>query len=239
VKIKLNAEDKKRVTQAIEKAENKTSAQIAWKVRDRSSSYSDAAWIWAFIMLLLGLIAQMLLTTINGWSTSVAFPLVDVIICLGLGALIAKIPAGRRLVISNKRMERRVLERGRSSFFTGGVHLTTQHNGVLIYISLYEKMSFLITDRAVDIRGYSSSWYFAHDYKGPTWKDKTAFVETLIFYIDCLGEYLSQKYPKAAGDTSNEVPDEELPDDDGSDEGPSNPGDDPSEPDLPKNSTMD
>jgi uncharacterized membrane protein len=211
----LTPYDKKRITEAIEKAERTTSAQIAWKVDNRSSSYLDAGWIWSFITVLIGLVAQIALTTVNGWGTSATLSLTEVVVCAGAGLLIAKIPTCRRLVISDKRMARQVKERAQAYFFTGGVHLTSQHNGVLIYVSRFERMAILVSDVAADITGYPSSWYFAHDYTGPTWKDKAAFVGALEFYIDSLGDYLSKKYPRPAGSAStNEVTDEELPDDD-------------------------
>ncbi len=204
--MKLTSEDQKKIKKAIEEAEAITSAEIAWKVTDRSSSYSDAGWIWTFIMILIGLVLQLVLTTINGWNGGIV-SLIDVVASGIFGLVISKIPACRRFVISNKRMQRRVLERAQASFFTGGVQMTAKHNGTLIYVSVFERMSVLIPDRNINLNHFSSDNYF--NFVNIIWKDKWEFVEELTAYIKALGGYLGVQFPKSADDV-NEIPDDNL-----------------------------
>lgn len=206
--MKLTIKDQEKIKKSIKDAESMTAAEIAWKIVDRSSSYSDASWTWVFVMILIGLVYQSIMTTNTSWNGDV-ISFIDILVFGLIGLLMSKIPFCRRFIISDKRMHRRALEKARASFLAGGVHLTEKHNGTLIYVSVFERISILITDQGIDITAFPTECYFATG--SAAWDKKEKLVEEMISYIRSLGGYFCLQFPRGDKDV-NEVSDDNLTD---------------------------
>ena len=210
--MKLNKRHQSNIASAIASAERETSAEIAWKVVDRSSSYSDAPWIWSVLLLTATGFFQLA----NGWNGGYGVAdilLADLAVCLVAGFALAKVAFLRRLVISDARMKRRVTEKAQSSFFTGGVHLTRQHNGALIYISVLERRVVIVIDKAIvtatSFDGANEMDPLLMDIarlEKASWLNREMFVWDVMERIKRLGDYLKEYFPPKPGDR-NEVPD--------------------------------
>lgn len=207
MKIIFTEKDQKEIAMAIAEAESKTSAEIAWKIIDRSSSYNDAPWIWTFIWLTGVACLQIFLQFNNGWGGSGSVLIVDLALCLVLGFGVGRMPAFRRLVISKKRRERRVLERAVASFWRGKVHMTKKRNGLLIYISVLERRVTLVLDEGLAnlVRdGKLTNLSSLVKFDNIDWFSKDTVRMKLVESIMTLGDQLSTVFPHEEGD-ENEV----------------------------------
>jgi len=144
----LTGEERTRIETAVREAEARTSAEIVPIVAIGSGRYHravDIAGVWCAMIafLLLGLFSPDRLVVL--WEGFV-------VLCLGLavGAFIAHaIPAVKRGLASETEMSARVMDAAFRTFRTYGVGETAGRTGILIYVSLFERMAVVIGDTAL------------------------------------------------------------------------------------------
>lgn len=153
-------EQKQQIDQAVTQAEAQTSAEIVPVVATASGRYDrpeDIAGLWVGV---LGLVAAwLLLPTANnsagswgGWQNwySLAIMILAVVMGFVLGAVIAANCAGlRRLLTPRAEMTDDVRARTREMFASSQVHRTRDATGLLIYVSLFERMARIEADATI------------------------------------------------------------------------------------------
>ncbi len=151
---------RKRVADAVAAAEQRTSAEVVPVVAASSGRYDraeDVAGLW------VGLIAMTLAWALlprrspdpGSWGGWPAWAdLVVLIAAVVAGFILGAWAAGRawpvrRLFTPPRQMREEVQERARHAFFDARVHHTQRRCGLLIFVSLYERMAVILGDQAV------------------------------------------------------------------------------------------
>jgi len=209
-------DDKQRINQAVGQAELKTSAEIVPVVATASGRYDrpeDVVGVWFGLAAMIA--AWYLVPSGEGdsgsWGgSSSSVKLVALVAAVVVGFLAGATLATyvgwlRRLFTPRRQMRDEVAARAREVFFDGRVHHTAGATGVMMYISLYERMATILADQAVmEKLGADALEELRRDLlmrlgrSGPT--------EALCSVIEAAGERLGPVLPRAADDV-NELPD--------------------------------
>jgi putative membrane protein len=221
----LSPSDLAAIEAAVRDAEAKTTGEIYCVVTEESSHYGETAIAWAAGVALLGpallLLAGVEVTIpdpFTSWSASdvgaaitsaVRRALIGAIVTQGVlfvvTALIASIPPVRRLLTPRSLKRLRVQRRAAEQFIAKNLHLTRERTGVLIYVSLGERMAELIADDGIADHVDSHVWD----------KAMAALTEGLrrgdaeagfVAAVRLCGEVLAEKFPARPGDNPDELP---------------------------------
>lgn len=195
-------EAKRRTTQAIQAVEAQTSAEVVVAVRYRSGSYAVAAYHCGLAALLV--VTLYLLVTPR--VVSIEAIALDGLLAFGLGALIsANVDVLLRAVTLRKTRQAQVDIAARAAFFDLGISRTKGRNGILIFVSTFERTLAVLTDVGIDTQALGNRWPQALAALGEALKrtDLSAFIAG----VEALGPVLGAVMARAADDV-NELPDE-------------------------------
>ncbi|HUE17781.1 MAG TPA: hypothetical protein VMR25_26735 [Planctomycetaceae bacterium] len=208
--------DRQHVAQAIQDAESKTSAEIVPVIAHSSGRYDRPEDIVGLWLALVGIVVVWYVypssqVKTGSWDTSepvwevvslVAVTIVGFIV----GAVLAtRIGWLRRLFTPAKQMREEVFGRARQVFFDNRVYRTAGASGVLLYISLYERMAAVIADQSViDKLGQAQIDQTCAEFTRRLSERRP--VEALCETARSLGQRLSGVLPRAADDV-NELSD--------------------------------
>jgi putative membrane protein len=223
---KLSPSDLAAIEAAVSAAEANTTGEIYCVVTEESSHYGETPLAWAAGVALLGpavLLAAGVHVTIPdlfaSWSasevgqaieTAVRRALIGAIVVQGalfvLTALIVSYPPIRRALTPKSVKRQRVQRRAAEQFAAKGLHLTRERTGVLIFVSLAEKMAELIADDGIADHVEPHVWDKAM--AALTDGMKRGDVEAgFAAAVGLCGEVLAAKFPARPGDNPNELPD--------------------------------
>ncbi len=155
----MNAEQRSRVEFAVTAAESKTCCEIVPVVASASGRYDRAEDLVGLWFAVIGAVAMFLTFpghTDDGrwgvfpmWGQVVAL-VVGVLLCFVVGAALAdRLHGLRRLFTPKQQMTEEVNLKAREVFFDRRVHHTAGASGVLIFVSLHERMAVVLGDRSV------------------------------------------------------------------------------------------
>lgn len=212
----FNDDSRKRINAAVVAAESKTAAEIVPVVATESGRYDRAEDLIGFAMaIVLLVIAWLLFQTVESGEDSWTGPrlglnLVMIVIILVGGFIIGAILAARaawlrRLATTRAEMQLEVNEKARQMFFDQRIHHAKSGAGVLIYISLFERVAAIIADEVViDKLGMPAIEELCNQLiAGLRGGDIAAALEQTIAAV---GERLSAVLPRETGDV-NELAD--------------------------------
>lgn len=156
----ITEEGRKRITQSVVEAESHTSAEIVPVIATDSGRYDraeDVVGLWLGIVLLI--LTWSLLPATNpdvgtwgGWSPAWEILALSSVLVAGFiaGALLAmRVGWLRRLFAPRQQMRDEVARRAREAFFDRRVHHTAGASGVLVFVSLFERMAAIMADESV------------------------------------------------------------------------------------------
>ncbi len=200
----LNDADKKRIEDAVSKAESTTSGEIVPLVVHTSDAYPHAE-------LVGGLIGQALVLIAGMWI----FPDFDYFICGGMliggfivGFLLVRfIPFLKRFLIGRKVIDTEVEQRAIQAFVEHGLINTRDRTGILIMVSLLERRVRVLADAGINAKVKPGQWdevvgLVLHGIKNKSLADG------LIAGVMRCGEILKQDFPikpDDANELSNKV----------------------------------
>ncbi|MDA8142145.1 MAG: TPM domain-containing protein [Desulfobacteraceae bacterium] len=157
----LSPEEKAQVEAAVGAAEKETSGEIVCLIQSASYHYPMANVIGA---TLLSLPLSLVLTpaiggffwigTQNMWLFIGIFGLLFAAFYL----LIDRIPALKRRFIARTELEEEVQEAAMTSFIHHGLYRTRDANGILIYISVFERKVWVLADRGIHAKVANGQW---------------------------------------------------------------------------------
>lgn len=197
---RLTAQDQSRIEAAIGELEQRSAAELAVAVAQRSSSYAAYPALWASC---LALIAGWVFAIYepDGLATHLVF--VQTVTLLSAVFLFHFTPLGRLLVP-------RSVKRGRAAAmarveFTRLVHDRTQgKNGVLLYVSLAERYVEIIADDSVAAEIAQDRWQkLVDDFRARA--RRTRLGENLVLLIGECTAVLAARFPAEPGQI-NELP---------------------------------
>ncbi len=151
---------KQQIDDAVTRAEAHTSAEIVPAVASASGRYDRAE---DMVGLWLGIIAMCVTWWLlpkeylepgawGGRSMALDLALLAGVTVAGfvIGAVVAgRVDWLRRLFTPAAQMREEVALRARETFFDSRVHHTERNTGLLIYVSLYERLAMVLADQAV------------------------------------------------------------------------------------------
>jgi putative membrane protein len=222
----LSPSDLAAIEAAVRAAEVRTTGEIYCVVTEESGHYGETPLAWAAGVALLGpaiLLAAGVHVTIpdlfSSWSasevgaaieTAVRRALIGAIVVQGLlfvaTAVIVSIPAVRRMLTPRSVKRHQVHRRAAEQFAAKGLHLTRERTGVMIFVSLGERMAELIADDGIADHVDAHVWDKAMEALADGMK--RGDVEAgFAAAVGLCGEVLAEKFPARPGDNPNELPD--------------------------------
>jgi len=215
----FSEEDLKLISEAVKKAESKTSGEIVPVVATVSGRYDRAEDFFGLVIAvaalsLAWLIFQDVTPAKGGWSSGLAvinlsLPAVLVIIALGfaLGSATATLFPFLRLPFIRKQEMREEVERAAlEAFQRFRVRATAGSTGILIYVSLYERMVRVIGDDAISTKLSRETWGEVCQIMVAGMK-KNNPAEGFVNAIEKCGDLLAESFPIKPGD-NNEISNE-------------------------------
>jgi len=193
---------KSRAAQAVKAVEAQTSAELVIAVRHRSGNYGVVAYHFGFgamaAVTLILLVAPQVFSigaiAIDGLAAFVLAALV----CANVGALTRALTRAttRRLNVETA---------ARAAFFDLGITRTSGRNGILVFISTFERTLAVLTDVGIDTKALGVGWTEARTAMDVAIRQKD--FKSFVTAFERLGPVLGAAMPRAADDV-NELPDE-------------------------------
>lgn len=212
---KLTADDKKRINDAVAGAEAKTSAEIVPVVAAVSGRYDRPEDIVGLWMALLALAVTWCVLpeharsgdwgAMPAWAHLLLLAL-SVVVGFVVGAVIgAHVNPLRHLFTPSQQMRDEVLLRSRQVFFDSRVHHTAGRTGILIYVSLFERMAAVLADDAVIEKLGQAALDEMRDHLTASLSSQS-LADAVCGTIAAAAHKLAAALPRSDGDV-NELPD--------------------------------
>jgi putative membrane protein len=195
-------EAKKRAAAAVKAAEAQTSAEVVVAVRDRSGDYRAADYHIGFIAMAL-VVGYMLVAPQVFTLGEMAL---DGVLAFAASAFLsANVAQLRRLLIRDKTLAANVERAARATFYELGIGKTAARNGILVFVSAFERGCAVVPDVGVDPAQLGAPYEEACRSLAAAARrlDLDAFLQA----VEQLGPALREAMPRQAGDV-NELPDE-------------------------------
>ncbi|HUU03879.1 MAG TPA: TPM domain-containing protein [Myxococcota bacterium] len=212
--------ERTRIEQSVAEAEKGTSGEIVPVVATASGDYDRAEDIFGLWLAIASLVVGWWLLLPSGgpgeWSEGAlrvswvellaGIVLAVAFFILGAG-LAGRVGVLRRLFIPRGQMSREVESAAGRAFFEHGLRGTRHSTGIMIYLSLYERMARVTGDRAISEKLTDDAWRAVRDLIISGIKRGKA-ADGVVAGIRRCGEILAEHFPIEPGDVnelSNEL----------------------------------
>src|SRR5579883_1400968 len=195
--ICFSADDKARITAAIQAAEKNTSGEFVAVVARASDHYVFLPLLWSAILALLFPGACLLAGSSARW---VHLYQIQLLIFIALTVLLLSIPGLHLRLIPTRVKHARASRLARAQFYEQGVHLTAHHSGVLLFVSLAERYVEIVADKGIHEKLGEARWkeiiagFVARVRAGQV-------VEGFVDAIGACGAAMAEHYPRDPNDT--------------------------------------
>ncbi len=196
------AEARRRAAAAVRAVEARTSAELVIAVRRRSGDYRADAYHLGFGAM--GLVVGTLLFVPQTFSVG-AILLDGFVAFLGASLLARNLDSITRRLVRRTRRQANVDLAARAAFQELGISRTVGRNGVLVFVSTFERACAVIPDVGVDVMALGEPWEAAiGDLRAAV---RRADFSAFLAAFERLGPILGTAMPRAQDDV-NELPDE-------------------------------
>jgi putative membrane protein len=166
----FSAEEKKRIEAAIGEAEARTAGEIVPVVATASGRYDRGEDLFGLVCAIIALVVawwlwQGIVVTPTEWALrydlALGLPVIVIVVVAAflLGAVVATyVPALRLPFISSGEMQEEVERSAAAAFQRFRVRRTAAGTGVLIYVSLYERVVRVLGDDAINAKVVQAEW---------------------------------------------------------------------------------
>lgn len=224
----LTPQDRAAIEAAVRAAEARTTGEIYCVVAEESADYHATPLAWGAGVALLApailLLAGVEVTApdigmFGGWTAAqveevgeataraaLVGTLMLQVVLFAVTLFLVAIPPVRRALTPRGMKRDRVRQRAEEQFLSKNLHATRERTGVLIYVSLAERMAELIADETIHEQVAEGTWD----------KPMAALVEGLRRgdvatgfgrAIGLCADILAERFPARPGDNPNELPD--------------------------------
>jgi putative membrane protein len=222
----LTETDLKNIEAAVREQEARTSGEIYCVVTPASSHYTEVPIAWAAAVALLApaiLLAAGVHVSIpdffSAWNADMVSEAIEMSVRRALigtialqaalflaTALVVEVPPVHRALTPRRLKRHRVRRRAAEQFVAKNLHLTRARTGVLIYVSLDERMAELVADEGVAAHVEPHVWdqAMAALAEGLRRGDPASGFSSAI---GLCGDVLAEHFPAKPGDNPNELPD--------------------------------
>jgi putative membrane protein len=222
----LSPADLTAIEAAVRQAEARTTGEIYCVVAEQSAHYGETPLAWAAgvallapAILLTGGVHVTVPDLFGGWSaaqvsemaeTAARSALVGAILLQAvLFAAVALLVAWRpvRLALTPRGVKRHeVRRRAGEIFLSKNLHLTRERTGVMIFVSLAERMAEIIADEGIASRVEPPVWDRAMAALAEGLKREEP-AAGFAAAVGLCGDVLAEHFPAKPGDNPNELPD--------------------------------
>jgi len=195
-------EAKRATAESVRAVEAQTSAEVVVAVRPRSGQYGVLAYHFG-----VGLAAVVVLGLLVVPSVySVAEIAINGVLAFTIATLLAaNFDTLLRALSRAQTLDANVNGAARAAFFDLGISRTSGRNGLLVYVSLFERRCLVLSDIGIDVGALDSGWQAATAglEAAIQRRDLSAFKAAL----ESMGPVLGRLYERREDDV-NELPDE-------------------------------
>jgi putative membrane protein len=195
-------EARQRASGTVKAVEAQTSAEIVVAVRRVSGNYRAADYHAGFVAL--GIVVGYMLIAPQLFS-------VGAIALNGVGAFVigallsANIAPLRRLLVRRKRLDADVQAAARAEFYSLGISRTSGRNGILVFLSTFERCAAVVPDIGIDTDALGDEYQQA--LTAIEAASRTLDLDAFLSAIESLGPALGKLMPRADDDV-NELSDD-------------------------------
>ncbi len=206
----LTAEGRLHIESHIAEAEKRTSGEIVVMVVPASYHYPLASMLGSLLLAMLIAMAATLFVEIEqfiGKEMIWFFPAVFSLSFILIHELIKRTTLLKRLFVKDSDMKEEVEEAAIHSFYRRNINNTTDHTGILIYISLFERKVRVVADRGINEKVDQDVWQEIVKIITAGIRAK-AQAQAIVAAVDRCADILSSHFPLKAGDRNelgNEV----------------------------------
>lgn len=218
----LSEDGKREIVVAVKKAELATSGEIVPFIASSSSNYSRSSYLVSLVAAVAATVPLAILAMhipgVGGLYSSLFtspfssrieglwfycllfFPVLFI-----TGTIVNSVPSLLRMFIPESEMREEVEETAFSEFYRSGLYKTTDQNGILIYVSIFERAVRIIADRGINEKTGTEPWNQIADGLTKGIRDKNQ-VNAICNAVALCGDLLARNFP-ASRRNINELPD--------------------------------
>jgi putative membrane protein len=207
-------EQKKAIDAAVSEAEKGTTGEIVPVLASSAGDYTHGLYHAAISAAIMGTIGVLgvhflLLPVLDkdAWDVPIHVLLPVQVVSLVLGYHLARLsPRFRLSFLPRRLLQHRVEHAARRAFRDLGVKKTKDGTGIMLYVSLFERIALVLADRGIASKCPKETWDGVRDLllKGMKQDDPArGFTQAIA---EC-GRILSKDFP-AKGENANELPNE-------------------------------
>jgi putative membrane protein len=160
----LSDADKSTIEQCVQEVEKRTSGEIVPMVVSASYHYPMSNMIGGLILaLVISVGLTLAYGIVNLWRGFSAmelwiFPAVFAVAFLIFHELIKRVPVLKRIFITKAEIAEEVEEAALTSFYRSGLNNTRDRTGILIFISVFERMAYVLADEGINAKVDTAVW---------------------------------------------------------------------------------
>jgi putative membrane protein len=149
-------QDRKEVEDAVKAVERVTSGEIVPVIVRQSSSYKTVELYFSMFFSVFFIVALSLILKIE--HVFFGFYILATFVGFMLGVLLFKIRPVRRVLLPRHLKDMKVHQTAKRAFFENSVCVTRDRTGILIYISVFEKMVVVLGDDGINSKLKQHDW---------------------------------------------------------------------------------
>jgi len=189
------------IEQIVTDIEKKTSAEIVVAISRYSGDYRDVSYLSGCILTVVSLVV-LVLSPLNFHMYDI-IPVVLVSFFLGYW-LCRTLPGLCRLLTTRGRRKEQVRRASHRVFFEEGVSATRQRNGILVYLSIFERLVEIVPDAGIDGAIPRAEWHTLRHRLNALMHSGSA-VEQVLQALSEGMQFLSLTFPPGE-DNPDEIP---------------------------------
>lgn len=197
----LTTAEQQALIQCVKDVETRTSGEIVPVIVSVSHDYPRAA---AFGALVTGVAAALLAALLLGYSDMWSF----LALFLGAYALcwlgLTHIHRLKKPFLTKAEMNEEVREAALTNFYKHGLHNTRDKTGIIIFVSVYERMVWILADAGINAKVDESVWQSVADTVTKGVREGRAG-EALCQAVRACGDLIGTHFPIKSDDT-DELP---------------------------------
>jgi putative membrane protein len=196
----ISLEEQVQISDAIRRAEQRTSGEIVCVVARSSSDYGYVPLVWS---TLIALATPWPLIELTDMAVQRIF--IIQLVTFAASALLLSIPRLRMWLVPRAVKRQRAHRAAMDQFLIRGMARTREHTGVLIFASIAERYARIIADVGIAAKVPPQSWERAVDCIVNS-AQEGRIADGLVKSIDICATTLADPFPRRADDT-DELPD--------------------------------
>ncbi len=156
----LSEEEKIKIQKAVEEAEKQTSGEIVPYLVNQSDMYLEAIFKSALLFNQIILLILYIFAKLNQFSDFLEIQNAILLVFIGtfVGAFVGYIPFFRRFFAGKSTLHYRVQQKAWEAFVEREVFKTKDRIGVLIFISFFERIVYVLGDSGINQKVKKEDW---------------------------------------------------------------------------------